>query len=76
MHALLERTEPDVLNDFFGRELETNPELRSRFMARFSPIGEGKSLSSYKDEIDSIFEEAEDEHGLIFYGTESGFRTI
>ncbi len=73
MHALLERTEPDVLNDFFARELETNPELRSRFMARFSPIGEGKSLSSYKDEIDSIFDEAEDEHGLIFYDNNLDF---
>ena len=73
MQALLERTEPDVLNDFFARELETNPELRSRFMARFSPIGEGKSLSSYKDEIDSIFDEAEDEHGLIFYDNNLDF---
>jgi len=73
MHALLERTEPDELNDFFARELETNPELRSRFMARFSQIGEGKSLSSYKDEIDSIFDEAEDEHGLISYGDDLDF---
>jgi hypothetical protein len=73
VHALLERTEPDVLNDFFARELEINPELRSRFMARFSTIGEGKSLSSYKDEIDSIFDEAEDEHGLIFYGSDLDF---
>ena len=76
MHALLERTEPDVLNDFFARELETNPELRSRFMARFSPIGEGKSLSSYKGEIDSIFEEAEDEHGLISYGNDLDFAPL
>ena len=73
MHALLERTQPDELNDFFARELETNPELRSRFMARFSPIGEGKSVSSYKDEIDSIFDEAEDEHGLIFYDNNLDF---
>jgi hypothetical protein len=76
MHALLERTEPDVLNDFFARELETNPELRSRFMAQFSPIGEGKSLSSYKDEIDSIFDEAEDEHGLIFYDNNLDFAPL
>jgi uncharacterized Zn finger protein len=76
MHALLERTEPDALNDFFARELETNPELRSRFMARFPPIGEGKSLSSYKDEIDSIFDEAEDEHGLISYGDDLDFASF
>ena len=73
MHALLERTEPNALNDFFRRELETHPDLRARFMARFSPIGEGKSLSNYKDEIDSIFDEAEDEHGLIPYGAELDF---
>ena len=42
-------------------------------MARFSPIGEGKSLSSYKDEIDSIFDEAEDEHGLISYDDDLDF---
>jgi predicted secreted protein len=73
MHALLERTEPNVLNDFFCREMETHPDLRARFMARFSPIGEGKSLSNYKDEIDSLFDEAEEGYGLILYGAELDF---
>ena len=59
MQALLERTEPDVLNDFFRIGMKTNPDLRARFMARFSQIGEGKSLSNYKDEIGSLFDEAE-----------------
>jgi predicted secreted protein len=73
MHALLERTEPDVLNDFFRIEMKTHPDLRARFMACFSQIGEGKSLSNYKDEIGSLFDEAEGEHGLIRYGTELDF---
>ena len=73
MHDLLERIEPNALNDFFCRELENHPDLRARFMAQFSPIGKGKSLSNYKDEIDSIFVEAEEEYGLISYGAELDF---
>ena len=73
MHALLERIEPNALNYFFRKELETHQDLRARFMAQFSPIGKGKSLSNYKDEIDSIFDESEDEYGLISYGAELDF---
>jgi hypothetical protein len=73
MHALLERIEPNALNHFFRKELETHPDLRARFMAQFSPIGEGKSLSNYKDEIDPLFDEAEEEYGLIPYGAELDF---
>jgi hypothetical protein len=70
MHALLERIEPNALNHFFRKELETHQDLRARFMAQFSPIGKGKSLSNYKDEVDSIFDEAEEEYSLIPYGAE------
>ena len=73
MKALLERMEPNILNDFFCREMATHPDLMARFMARFSPTGEGKSLSNYKDEIDSLFDEAEEYHGLIPYGAELDF---
>jgi len=72
MQALLERAEPKDLKDFFSRELVAHPDLRACFMARFSPIGEGKSLSDYKDEIDSLFDEAE-EHGYIHYGSDVDF---
>jgi hypothetical protein len=73
MHALLKRIEPNELNDFFRKELETHPDLMARFPAQFSPISEGKSLSNYKDEIDSLFGEAEEEYGLIPYGAELDF---
>ena len=53
-----------------------NAELRSRFLARFSAVGEGRSLSSYKDEIESRFEEAEDEHGLIYYDNNLDFESF
>ncbi len=69
MNALLEQAEPNALKDFLRRELEAQPDLRARFMARFSSIGEGKSLSDYKDEIDSLFDDLE-EHGFIPYGAE------
>ncbi len=72
MHALLERAEPNALKDFLRRELEAQPNLRARFMARFAAICEGKSLFDYKDEIDSIFDDAE-EHGFIPYGGEVDF---
>ncbi|VVB64980.1 Uncharacterised protein [uncultured archaeon] len=72
MHALLERAEPNALKDFLRRELEAQPKLRARFMARFSAICEGKRLFDYKDEIDSIFDDAE-EHGFIPYGAEVDF---
>lgn len=72
MHTLLESAEPNDLKDFFGRELVANSDLRARFMACFLPIGEGKSLSNYRDEIDSLFDDAE-EHGFIPYGADVDF---
>lgn len=76
MNNLLKDADPDALDDFFRRELEANAELRSRFLARFSAVGEGRSLSSYKDEIESIFDEAEDEHGLIYYDNNLDFESF
>lgn len=76
MSSLLKNADPDELDDFFRRELGANAELRSRFLARFSAVGEGRSLSSYKDEIESRFEEAEDEHGLIYYDNNLDFESF
>ncbi len=72
MQALLENAEPNALKDFLRRELEAQPALRARFMACFAAICEGKNLFDYKDEIDSIFDDAE-EHGFIPYGAEVDF---
>lgn len=72
MYALLERADPNALKDFLRRELEAQPNLRARFMARFSSFGKGKSLSDYKEEIDSFFDNVE-EHGFIPYGAEADF---
>ncbi|HUI39967.1 MAG TPA: SWIM zinc finger family protein, partial [Methanothrix sp.] len=67
MYALLEPAETNALKDFLRRELEAQPSLRARFIARFSSSGKGKSLSDYKDEIDSLFDDVE-ERGFIPYG--------
>ncbi len=76
LQALLDKTDPDALCGFLLQEMQSNPSLRARFMARFSPVGTGRDLSSYKDEIESIFDEAEDEHGLISCGKELDFSTF
>jgi hypothetical protein len=73
VQALLVRTDPDAVSDFLLQELESNPEMRARFVAKFSPAGTGKDIKSYRDEIESIFEEAEEDHGWISYGTELDF---
>jgi len=72
MHTLLESVEPENIKDFFSREMEVHSDLRARFMACFSPIGEGKSISNYRDEIDSLFDDAE-ERGFIPYGSDVDF---
>ena len=73
VQALLVRTDPDAIGDFLLRELESNAEMRARFVAKFSPAGTGKDIKSYRDEIESVFDEAEEDHGWISYGTELDF---
>ena len=72
MQSLLESAEPKALKDFFCTEMETYPDLRDRFTACFSEIGDGRSLSNYKREVDSLFDEVE-ERGFIPYGAELDF---
>ena len=52
MQSLLESAEPKALKDFFQKEMETDPDLRDRFMACFSEIGDGRSLSNYRREVE------------------------
>lgn len=60
MEALLKRTEPEALRGFLRQEMERLPELRDRFMASFSKGGVGKSLAKYKDEVELLYDLAED----------------
>jgi hypothetical protein len=72
MQSLLESAEPKALKDFFQKEMETDPDLRDRFLACFSENGDGRSLSNYRREVDSLFDEVE-ERGFILYGAELDF---
>jgi hypothetical protein len=72
MHSLLESVEPKALKEFVLREMQMNPDLVTRFMACFSERGDGRSLSEYKREIDSLFDEVE-VRGFIHYGAELDF---
>jgi len=67
---LLNKTDPHAIQGFLLQEMKANPELRARFVARFSSVGTGKSLSEYRDDMESAFDEAEDEHGLLSFGNE------
>jgi uncharacterized Zn finger protein len=73
--ALLKRTEPEALRSFLRQEMERLPELRDRFMACFSKEGAGKSLDEYKNEVDLLYDMAED-HGFVPYGEEIDFKPL
>ncbi len=73
--ALLKRTEPEALKSFLRQEMERLPELRDRFMACFSKGGVGKSLAEYKDEVELLYDLAED-HGFVPYGEDIDFKPL
>jgi hypothetical protein len=75
MDMRLKRVEPEALRSFLRREMERLPELRDRFMACFSTGGEGKSLADYKEEVESLYDLAED-RGLVPYGEEIDFKPL
>jgi uncharacterized Zn finger protein len=75
METLLMRTEPEALRSFLRHEMERLPELRDRFMACFSKEGARKSLDEYKNEVDLLYDLAED-HGFVPYGEEVDFKPL
>lgn len=75
METVLERTKARALKDFLRQEMERLPDLRARFMASFAEEGEGRSLSDYKEEVESLYDLAED-HGFVPYGKDIDFKPL
>jgi uncharacterized Zn finger protein len=75
MEALLKKVEPEALRSFLRREMERLPELQARFIACFSTKSKGKSLTDYKEEVESLYELAED-HGFVPYDEEIDFKPL
>jgi len=73
--AILKKADPEELRGFLRRELEKRPDLMERFMACFSQAGQGRSLSHYKNEAESLYDDAEC-HGYVSYGTDIDFSAI
>ncbi len=73
--VLLKNANPDDLHSFLAQEMERRPDLRDRFMASFAEKGVGRSLSDYKNEVESLYDDAE-YHGFVPYGEDIDFSPL
>ncbi|PSP82771.1 hypothetical protein BRC96_11240 [Halobacteriales archaeon QS_6_64_34] len=63
IEALLDDRSGDSLRSFLLEEFTDDPEMRDRFRARFE--AESHSVSAYRDDIDTLFEEATGESSVV-----------